>query len=74
MLTAIGVVFAMAACSEKLEAGKSCPLLCPEQAITLLDTIIDAAVSDTTVTGLPSIGNEGYLMLASHGDTVETRA
>jgi len=74
ILTAIGVVFAIAACSEKLEAGKSCPLLCPEQAITLLDTIIDAAVSDTTVTGLPSIGNEGYLMLASHGDTVETRA
>jgi hypothetical protein len=74
MLTAIGVVFAMAACSEKLEAGKSCPLLCPEQAITLRDTVIDAAVSDTTVTGLPSIGNEGYLMLASHGDTVETRA
>ena len=23
--------------------------------------------------GLPSIGHEGYLMLASHGDTVETR-
>jgi len=74
MSAAIGVVFTIAACSEKLDAGKSCPLLCPEQAITLVDTIIDAAVSDTTVTGLPSIGNEGYLMLASHGDTVETRA
>jgi hypothetical protein len=74
MFTAVGVVFTIAACSEKLEAGKSCPLLCPEQAITLRDTIIDAAVSDTTVPGLPSIGNEGYLMLASHGDTVETRA
>src|SRR5204862_1100965 len=72
--TAVGIVFVIAACSEKLEAGKSCPLLCPEQAVTLRDTIIDAAVSDTTVTGLPSIGNEGYLMLASHGDTVETRA
>jgi len=71
---AVAAVFAIAACSEKLEGGKSCPLLCPEQAITLLDTIIDAAVSDTTVSGLPSIGNEGYLMLASHGDTVETRA
>jgi hypothetical protein len=74
MFTAVAVVFTIAACSENLEAGKSCPLLCPEQAITLLDTIIDAAVSDTTVSGLPSIGNEGYLMLASHGDTVETRA
>jgi hypothetical protein len=74
MFMAVAAVFAIAACSEKLEGGKSCPLLCPEQAITLLDTIIDAAVSDTTVSGLPSIGNEGYLMLASHGDTVETRA
>ncbi|HMA22635.1 MAG TPA: hypothetical protein VKP00_01545, partial [Gemmatimonadaceae bacterium] len=74
MFTGIGVVFSIAACSEKLEAGKSCPLLCPEQAITLRDTIIDAAVSDTTVGGLPPIGAEGYLMLASHGDTVETRA
>lgn len=74
MFTGIGIVFSIAACSEKLEAGKSCPLLCPEQAITLRDTIIDAAVSDTTVGGLPPIGAEGYLMLASHGDTVETRA
>lgn len=74
MCTAIGVVLTIAACSEKLDAGTSCPLLCPEQAITLRDTIIDAAVSDTTVTGLPPVGAESYLMLASHGDTVETRA
>jgi len=74
LLTGIAVVFSIAACSEKLEAGKSCPLLCPEQAITLVDTTIDAAVSDTTIAGLPPIGAEGYLMLASHGDTVETRA
>ena len=74
LVTGIAVVFSIAACSEKLEAGKSCPLLCPEQAITLRDTIIDAAVADTTIAGLPPIGAEGYLMLASHGDTVETRA
>jgi len=74
MFAGVGVVFSIAACSEQLDAGKSCPLLCPEQAITLLDTTIDATVADTTVTGLPSIGNEGYLMLASHGDTVQSRA
>jgi hypothetical protein len=66
--------FAVAACSEKLDAGNSCPLLCPEQAISLRDTTIDAIVSDTTVLGLPPIGSETFLMLASHGDTVETRA
>ena len=70
---AIGAV-TIAACSEKLDAGASCPLLCPQQAISLRDTTIDAVVIDTTVVGLPSIGSESYLMLASHGDTLETRA
>jgi hypothetical protein len=72
LATAIAVV-SIAACSEKLDAGKSCPLLCPEQAIPLKDTTIDAIVSDTTVLGLPPIGTETFLMLASHGDTLDTR-
>jgi hypothetical protein len=70
--TAIAVV-SIAACSEKLDAGKSCPLLCPQQAISLRDTTIDAVVTDTTIPGLPPIGNETYLMLAAHGDTLDTR-
>ena len=74
LLAIATTTFAVAACSEKLDAGKSCPLLCPEQAITLVDTTVDAVVSDTTVLGLPPIGSETFLMLASHGDTVETRA
>jgi len=64
----------IAACSDNLNAGKSCPLLCPEQAVTLQDTIIDAVVTDTSVLGIPSIGNEVFLMLSSHGDTVDSRA
>ena len=74
LLAIATTTFAVAACSEKLDAGKSCPLLCPEQAITLHDTTIDAVLGDTTVLGLPPIGSETFLMLASHGDTVETRA
>jgi hypothetical protein len=73
-LVAVASAIFAVACSENLDAGKSCPLLCPEQAITLVDTIIDAVVSDTTVAGLPPIGNEDYLMLSSHGDTIDTRA
>ena len=73
LLAALGTVASIAACSEKLEAGRSCPLLCPEQAISLRDTVIDAVLTDTTVLGLPPIGSESYLMLASHGDTAETR-
>lgn len=61
------------ACTEQLDAGKSCPLLCPEQAITLKDTVIDAIIDDTTLVGLPPIGSELYSMLASHGDTLDAR-
>ena len=74
LVTALVAVISIAACSEKLDAGKSCPLLCPEQSITLSDTTIDAVVQDTTILGLPPIGTETFLMLASHGDTLETRA
>jgi hypothetical protein len=62
------------ACADNPEAGRSCPLLCPQQSVTLRDTTVDAIVSDTTVTGLPPIGLENHLMLSSHGDTVDTRA
>jgi hypothetical protein len=74
LLAIATTTFTVAACSEKLDAGRSCPLLCPEQAITLRDTTVDAVFADTTVLGLPPIGSETFLMLASHGDTVETRA
>jgi hypothetical protein len=77
VLTLLGLAIGaatIAACSEKLDAGASCPLLCPQQAISLRDTTIDAVVVDTTILGLPSIGSETYLMLSSHGDTIDTRA
>jgi hypothetical protein len=74
LLLASIAVLSIAACSEKLDAGRSCPLLCPQQAVNLLDTTLDAVEIDTTVLGLPPMGSEAYLMLASHGDTLETRA
>lgn len=74
LLTAAIAVTTIVACAEKLDAGKSCPLLCPQQAISLADTTIFAVEVDTTILGLPPIGHEAYLMLASHGDTLETRA
>jgi hypothetical protein len=74
LLCASIVTLTIAACSEKLDAGRSCPLLCPQQAISLADTVIDAVEVDTTVLGLPPKGFENLLMLSSHGDTLETRA
>jgi hypothetical protein len=74
LLAAVTAVLTIAACSEKLEGGNSCPLLCPEQAVDLRDTTIEAVAFDTSISGLPPIGSEDFLMLASHGDTLETRA
>jgi hypothetical protein len=71
---AIVATLSVAACGEKLESGVSCPLLCPQQAVTLRDTTIDALVVDTTVSGLPPLGAETYLMLASYGDSLDARA
>jgi hypothetical protein len=73
-LIGLAVATVAVACTDNLDAGKSCPLLCPEQSITLSDTTVDAVVTDTTVMGLPAIGLENYLMLSTHGDTLETRA
>src|SRR3954468_23995132 len=62
VLVALTATIAIAACTETLDAGKSCPLLCPEQEIALRDTVIDAVSSDTTVLGIPPIGSETFLM------------
>jgi hypothetical protein len=62
------------ACSDNLDAGKACPVLCPEQVVALKDTMLDPVFGDTTVLGVPSIGNEVFLMLSSHGDTLDSRA
>ncbi len=72
-VAAAAAVLTAAASAENPEGGAACPLLCPEQSTALRDTIVDAVVFDTTVTGLPPIGGERFLMLASHGDTLDTR-
>jgi hypothetical protein len=74
LFIAVASTLAITACAEKLEGGASCPLLCTQQSATLIDTTIDGVVFDTTVVGLPPIGAERLLMLASHGDSLDARA
>jgi hypothetical protein len=62
------------ACSENVETGAACPMLCPGQEIVIIDTIIEPAyVFDTTLIGFPSQGLDGALLLAARGDTLDTR-
>jgi hypothetical protein len=64
-----------AGCSEDLETGAACPALCPDQNVRIVDTTLVAAVTlDSTVAGYPALGTEPYLLVASRGDTLETRA
>lgn len=70
---AFAALITAVACTDNLEAGAGCGVgLCPAQAITLQDTVIDL-VGDTTALGFPPIGSETYNLLASRGDTLDTR-
>jgi hypothetical protein len=69
-------LFALAvaiACADNLSTSAACPALCPGQAITLRDTILDAIVVDSSLSGFPAIGQEGLLIVSTRGDTFDTR-
>ena len=61
------------ACSEKLDSGGTCPVLCPEQGVDIETVELSPVVVDTTLTGLVPRGTERFLLLAARGDTLETR-
>jgi hypothetical protein len=63
----------VSACTEDLQSGSSCPLLCPGEAAPLKDTIIDAIALDTSASGFPALGYETNFLLAKRGDTLDTR-
>ncbi|MFN2566935.1 MAG: hypothetical protein ABR499_18205 [Gemmatimonadaceae bacterium] len=70
---AAGGVAAAYGCTERLDGGAACPILCPGQNVELRDTLIAAVVLDTTLASYPAIGDEPSLALAWRGDTLETR-
>ena len=62
------------ACTEQLETGTTCPLLCPGQSVAIRDTVISPVlVFDTTFVGYPVRGTEPAMLLATRGDTMEMR-
>jgi len=62
------------ACADQLTGGNACPELCQQEKVTVNDTVIDAIEVDTSIVGFPAIGSENFLLLASQGDTLQTRA
>jgi hypothetical protein len=71
LVTVLGVG-ATAACTEDLGTGAACPDLCPEQDVSMIDTVISPISIDTTLIGIPPAGTAGLLLVASRGDTLES--
>ncbi len=69
---AILAPFVVAACTEELEGGATCPLTCPQEPAPFLDTVINAIIVDTTLGPYPVLGLSPNALLASRGDTIET--
>jgi len=60
-------------CSEDIQGGSACPLLCPQDAPPKQDTVIDAVTFDTSIASFPPLGFEPTLLVARLGDTVDAR-
>ena len=74
VVCAVAVAAGVGACGEQLDGGTACPSLCPSQNVTVHDTIISPIlVFDSTFVGFPELGQEVGMLLATRGDTLETR-
>ena len=74
VVLAVAAAAGVGACSERLDGGGACPSLCPQQSVTIRDTVISPVLAfDSTYVGYPEIGQEAGMLLATRGDTLETR-
>ncbi|MBI2795641.1 MAG: hypothetical protein HYX65_02925 [Gemmatimonadetes bacterium] len=73
-MTAMVLAAVVAGCAEQEVGSQSCPILCPQQTVVVKDTTFDAVFTDTTLQGFPSFGSSLELIVASAGDTLDTRA
>ena len=68
------IIAIIAACTETLNTSVGCPELCTDQAGGIQTVTIDAVVLDTTVSALTGQGTESSMLVATRGDTVDSRA
>ncbi|MDQ6771056.1 MAG: hypothetical protein M3Z54_13835 [Gemmatimonadota bacterium] len=71
---ATAVLFvSFASCSENLDSSGVCSVLCPPVGGNVQNLTLDAVVLDTAVPAFSGLGTEPGLLLASRGDTLDTR-
>jgi hypothetical protein len=76
LLRAVGsaaLLISFASCTENLDSSAVCNVLCPAVGGEIQNITLDAVVLDTTVQALSGLGTEPALLLASRGDTLDTR-
>jgi hypothetical protein len=73
VFTALAAVLVVTGCTERLENDVGCPILCPREIVDIETTTIDAIVLDTTVIALEAPGSAPLMLLATRGDTLDTR-
>lgn len=75
LLLALPLAALVGACTEDIESGTTCPLLCPGQSIVFIDTLLQPAYEfDTVFTGFPLQGLGSTMLLANRIDTLDVRA
>lgn len=72
-IAAAALVALFASCSENLDSSGVCSVLCPPVGGDVQNVTLDAVVIDTAVQALSGLGTEPGLLLASRGDTLDTR-
>jgi hypothetical protein len=63
----------MSSCSENLDSTGVCDVLCTQIGGAVQNITLDAVLVDTTVQSLSGLGTEPGLLLATRGDTLDTR-
>ncbi|MDP9204450.1 MAG: hypothetical protein M3P12_03205 [Gemmatimonadota bacterium] len=71
--TTAALFLAVSSCSEDLDSSGVCAVLCPPIGGDVQNITLDAVAFDTTVQALSGLGTEPALLLASRGDTLDTR-
>jgi hypothetical protein len=70
----LSIISIVAACTESLDTNVGCPDLCSNQSGGIQTITIDPVVLDTTVSALAGQGTENSMLIATRGDTVDSRA
>jgi hypothetical protein len=73
LLATAALFVSMSSCSENLDSSAVCDVLCPQIGGPVQNITIDGVVVDTTVQALSGLGTEPALLLATRGDTLDTR-